>query len=1222
MANEFIIKKGLVVKGASGGTVVNVLGSQGQLLSVTDNLSGSIFAVSDISGVPIFDVNSSGLVTVDGPFTQTGGGTTILSGTLNVAGVSTLANVGYLGDGLGSVQYTLQSANDGYGTIDFGDVADSNIGRLSYNHNDNSFLIRTNNSTALTLDSSQNAVFEGTITAGIGTQAVNNDAILNVRAGSGAFAGIDIFSPRTTGNIGGLRFLSTSSDSVPEAQFLVEVDGEYNFYNGTNGADLRFTIQADGESTFTGLVNGITPTANANFTTKQYVDGLITGATIYRGTWDPDVSLNSGYGNPDLSGVTQTSGYYYICSADGAATPNGTGCEPDSWNVGDWVIWNDDVVDCAGTGTGAWQKIDNSSVISGAGDGQTVALWEGTAGVGGQETLGNAPITISSNDATFAGAGAFAGTLSAPFVTASNPNGAANGSPQEVARFVNVSSGATSAYMYIGASAGTDWRLGKNILGTSSNSNFGIAKHSGSVLAMEIDGSNNTTFAGTGTFGGSGDFGGSVNIGSGGDLILTASSGSTDTGDIVFYHTAAEAHRLWSGTNTLNYRTGGGTTYSMLHSGNYTDYNAYTTLSASTRSAGDNTVNVATTEFVTAAVASGVGNYLPVANPTFTGALTGPYADLEYIKLTAANPGVLMKETDVTDKNWDIQVNGGNLKFYEVNDARSVFSEKVTFKAGGNVGIGATDPASKLSVGGSASGFATAMQVWQDGETAASGDIGGKAATFFGESGVSNSSIVNIYSTNGYTGQNGGEIGFGGKYASGGNVAQFAKIRSFKTNASNGGVNYGGGLEFWTRPNGSSAVPRMTILGEGNVGIGTTSPPVKFVVNNGTARTSTAKTYSTFVHTNDADDFRIGLATAVKGGTTANDRYVSLEGASYRLSTDTFTNEFDLVLNPIAGNVGIGTSTPNAKLDIQGTQGQLFSVTDDLSGSIFAVSDISGVPIFDVNSSGVSYFDGNVGIGDSTPATNLSVVGSIGTDDIFMTSTAASSAGTAFVVNEATQLVTRTAAQVLSDIGAAPATSGGYLPLTGGTMTTTSKIQFYNSSQYIYANSTNDLTLASGDDINFQTNYARFFHSGVEGSRISATTNSWLANGSNGKLGVNRNDPGYNLDVSGTIRATGDVIAFSDVRVKENIKTIKNSLDKVSKLRGVEFNKIGEDEKSIGVIAQEIEKVIPEVVKTDDEGMKSVAYGNISGLLIEAIKELKAEVDLLKSKPCNCNCKK
>jgi len=127
------------------------------------------------------------------------------------------------------------------------------------------------------------------------------------------------------------------------------------------------------------------------------VDSLITGATIYRGTWDPDVSLNSGYGNPDLSGVTQTSGYYYICSADGAATPNGTGNEPDSWNTGDWVIWNDDV-----GASGEWQKIDNSSVLSGVGTGQTVALWQGASSVTDSETLGNAPITVNGNDVNFA----------------------------------------------------------------------------------------------------------------------------------------------------------------------------------------------------------------------------------------------------------------------------------------------------------------------------------------------------------------------------------------------------------------------------------------------------------------------------------------------------------------------------------------------------------------------------------------------------------------------------------------------------------------------------------------------------------------------------------------------------------------------------------------------------------------------------------------------------
>ena len=80
MANEFKIKKGLIVTGASGGTVVDIQGSQGQLFSVTDDLSGSIFAVSDISGVPILDVNSSGAVNIDG--TLIGSSTAYFSGAI------------------------------------------------------------------------------------------------------------------------------------------------------------------------------------------------------------------------------------------------------------------------------------------------------------------------------------------------------------------------------------------------------------------------------------------------------------------------------------------------------------------------------------------------------------------------------------------------------------------------------------------------------------------------------------------------------------------------------------------------------------------------------------------------------------------------------------------------------------------------------------------------------------------------------------------------------------------------------------------------------------------------------------------------------------------------------------------------------------------------------------------------------------------------------------
>ena len=99
---------------------------------------------------------------------------------------------------------------------------------------------------------------------------------------------------------------------------------------------------------------------------------------------------------------------------------------------------------------------------------------------------------------------------------------------------------------------------------------------------------------------------------------------------------------------------------------------------------------------------------------------------------------------------------------------------------------------------------------------------------------------------------------------------------------------------------------------------------------------------------------------------------------------------------------------------------------------------------------------------------------------------------------------------------------------------------------------------------------------------------------------------------TGSFTATGDVTAYSDKRLKRNIETITNAVDTVSKLRGVNYEKDGRN--STGVIAQEIEEVLPQVVHTDADGMKSVAYGNIVGILIEAIKEQQKEIEELKKK--------
>jgi hypothetical protein len=115
-------------------------------------------------------------------------------------------------------------------------------------------------------------------------------------------------------------------------------------------------------------------------------------------------------------------------------------------------------------------------------------------------------------------------------------------------------------------------------------------------------------------------------------------------------------------------------------------------------------------------------------------------------------------------------------------------------------------------------------------------------------------------------------------------------------------------------------------------------------------------------------------------------------------------------------------------------------------------------------------------------------------------------------------------------------------------------------------------------------------------------------------VGVNPNA------TSGRIDASNDIVAYStsDIRLKDNIKTIDKALDKVNSIQGIEFDWIEKEEvhgnsgHDIGVIAQEIEKILPDVVTTRDNGYKAVKYEKIVPLLIEAIKDLSKQVDGLK----------
>ena len=168
--------------------------------------------------------------------------------------------------------------------------------------------------------------------------------------------------------------------------------------------------------------------------------------------------------------------------------------------------------------------------------------------------------------------------------------------------------------------------------------------------------------------------------------------------------------------------------------------------------------------------------------------------------------------------------------------------------------------------------------------------------------------------------------------------------------------------------------------------------------------------------------------------------------------------------------------------------------------------------------------------------------------------------------------------------------------------------------------SSGDLTLDVAGDINLDADGGDVIikDDGTEIGRFANSSSDFVIQSavSDKDMIFKGNDGGstitaLTLDMSGAGAATfnNDVTAFSDERLKDDIETITNALDKVTNMRGVTFTREGRQ--GTGVIAQEMQKVMPEVVHDEGEYM-SVAYGNLVGVLIEAVKELKAEVDELK----------
>ncbi|GEM_PF-3669686 len=419
----------------------------------------------------------------------------------------------------------------------------------------------------------------------------------------------------------------------------------------------------------------------------------------------------------------------------------------------------------------------------------------------------------------------------------------------------------------------------------------------------------------------------------------------------------------------------------------------------------------------------------------------------------------------------------------------------------------------------------------------------------------------------------------------------------------------------------------------GNVGIGTNTPAAKLDVN-GILRSISQVSPTSGVGAELAWD---GIYALLRGYDRTNSQYkpVGLSGSEVRL----FVDGSEAVTVNNAKDVGIGTTMPGGNLHVSsGTSGDatiiieadtdndnendnpliIFrqdggineSAIEQMHNTLHIRNSVGadGGLVFDVGDTD-GYENateamritpsGDIGMGTASPAKKLDVQGSIA---------------------HTGALYSRGPNNTFPWMRFEEHYWGNSLVLGAGGRTILGGGEFAFTAQPHFSVSGEDLILGSDYNVDFYTNTQSGWADNIHVMRITNT----------GRVGIRTVSPTAELDVNGTLRVrnvpagstsqwliidgSGNVrVQASDRRLKKDIEPIKNALDKVIRLDGKYFTWKKDNQRDIGFIAQDVEKVLPELVHETSDGYKSLNYPQITALLANAIKELKAENDRLRN---------
>jgi hypothetical protein len=305
----------------------------------------------------------------------------------------------------------------------------------------------------------------------------------------------------------------------------------------------------------------------------------------------------------------------------------------------------------------------------------------------------------------------------------------------------------------------------------------------------------------------------------------------------------------------------------------------------------------------------------------------------------------------------------------------------------------------------------------------------------------------------------------------------------------------------------------------------------------------------------------------------------------------------------IAGKTyGLASDTSDAAILPSSTSGVGYDNAIDLGKSVARFKDL--------HLSGTGYFGTSVGIGTTSPAYPLEVRTSSDTEISAIRTGSVRAALGAFASGESRLTSAGTSSFQTFYTGSTPTErmridSSGNVGI--GTSSPSFKLDVAGNARASY------FALRSNESAPSESSFIYRPDTGVLG--FGTGTAERMRIDSSGQVGIGVTSPTEALHVSGNILATGNITAYSDARLKENVKSIDNALNKVEQISGNTYtrNDLEDTERRYaGVIAQEVETVLPEAVKTTEDGTKVVDYNATIALLIEAVKELKSEVDVLK----------